>query len=232
MRLVCFPHAGGSASAYRSWSNSLPDDIDLLAVQYPGRQDRLGEPFLLGMEQLADAIVTALTPFLDLPLALFGHSMGASAAHEVGLRLERAHGPVLRTLLVSSRLPPRHHKPRIEAWDDQALLDDVAILDPDGATVLDDPDMRELLLPAIRADYMIADTYRPSPSPIVGAPVVAYAGDRDPYVSVWQLRAWSEVTNSGFETVIFPGHHFYLRDQEAPLVGDITRRLMTNALMP
>lgn len=201
----------------------------MLAVQYPGRQDRLAEPCLVAMEQLADAIVTALEPFLDLPLALFGHSMGASLAHEVALRLERA-GESPRLLMVSARLPPRHHAPRIESWDDQALLADVRILDPDSDGVLADPDMRALLLPTIRADYLVADGYRPAPDPVVGAPVVAYAGDRDPYVSVWQLRAWSEITESGFETVVFPGGHFYLRAHETELVQDISSRLVTNVV--
>lgn len=229
LRLVCLPHAGGSASAYRSWVSLLPGDVDLLAVQYPGRQDRLGEPCLVTMDQLADAIVTALAPFLDLPVALFGHSMGASLAHEVGLRLERS-GHAVQTLLVSARLPPRHHRPRMDSWDDEALLADVRMLDPDSTTILADPDMRAMMLPAIRADYLIADTYRPTPEGIIDAPVVAYVGDDDPYVRVWQLRAWSEITKSGFQTVVFPGSHFYLRGRESELVQDISSRLVTNAV--
>lgn len=207
----------------------LPQDVELLSAQYPGRQDRLAEPCLVTMDQLADAIFTALTPFLEVPVALFGHSMGASLAHEVALRLERAGVPPL-TLLVSARLPPRHHRPRIEVWDDQALLADVHTLDPDSQAVLADPDMREMMLPAIRADYLVADTYRPAPDPIVGAPVVAYVGDQDPYVCIWQLHAWSEVTKSTFHSVIFPGNHFYLRSQETELVQDVSDRLVTNAV--
>ena len=229
MRLVCFPHAGGSASAYRSWASLLPDDVELLSAQYPGRQDRLAEPCLVSMDQFADAVCTALTPFLDLPVALFGHSMGASLAHEVALRLERA-GTAPLALLVSSRMPPRHHRPRIEAWDDQALLADVRVLDPDSEAILADPDMRELMLPAIRADYLVADSYRPAPDPIVGIPVVAYAGDRDPYVSIWQLRAWAEITKSNFQMLVFPGHHFYLRSNAVELVQDISSRLVTNVM--
>jgi surfactin synthase thioesterase subunit len=224
---VCFPHAGGSASAYRSWTALLPDDVELLSAQYPGRQDRLAEPCLVEMDQLADAVCTALAPSLDLPVALFGHSMGASLAHEVALRLERA-GAAPLALLVSARMPPRHHQPRIDTWDDQALLADVLALDPDSEAILADPDMRALMLPAIRADYLVADTYRPEPDPVVGVPVVAYVGDRDPYVSVWQLRAWSEVTKSNFQMVVFPGKHFYLRSAEVELVQDISGRLVTN----
>lgn len=224
-RLLVFPHAGGSASVFRSWPNHLPPDIEMLAVQYPGRQDRLHEPCLDRMEEMADAISAAALSLRGTPIALFGHSMGASIAHEVALRLERRHGLVADTLLVSARLPPRYHRSRDPRADDEALLADVRRLDGRGAAVLDDPDMRELVLPAIRADYRLADTYVASPGQTVTAPVVAYVGDRDPDVRVSQMRAWSEVTAAGFVVGVFPGDHFYLFGQEAELVGDIVRRL-------
>jgi pyochelin biosynthetic protein PchC len=230
VRLVCFPHAGGSASSYRSWPRSLPGDVELLAVQYPGRQDRLGEPAMASMDQLAAAAADALAGYLDRPLALFGHSMGASVAYEVALRLQRRPGAVLDTLLVSARLPPRHHLPAPLPQDDEALLADVRSLDPDGSAILDDPDMRDVLLPTIRADYRVADTYRPSGCAVVGVPVVAYVGDRDPSVTAWQMRAWAEITTAGFDVLVFTGHHFYLRFHEAELVHDIARRLDTNGV--
>jgi pyochelin biosynthetic protein PchC len=224
VRLVCFPYAGGSASVYRSWPHRLPDDVEVLAVQYPGRQDRLREPCVDRMDRLATLVASALLPFLDRPLALFGHSMGASLAHEVAVRLERSHGADIVLLLVSARLPPRHHGPRDVHHDDETLLADVRMLDPINSAVLDDPDMRELMLPVIRADYQVADSYRPS-QPLVQVPVVAYAGDADPTVGVGQLRAWSEITTAGFALAVFPGDHFYLVSGEAGLVADIGTRL-------
>jgi pyochelin biosynthetic protein PchC len=224
LRLVCFPHAGGSASVYRSWPNRLPDDVELLAAQYPGRQDRLREPCVDRMDRLATLVTGALLPFLDRPLALFGHSMGASLAHEVAVRLERLHGAEIVTLFVSARLPPRHHRPRDVHQDDETLLADVRMLDPVNSAVLDDPDMRELMLPVIRADYQVADSYRPA-NPLVRAPVVAYLGDADPTVGAGQLRAWAEITHAGFALVEFPGDHFYLVPGEAELVADIAARL-------
>jgi pyochelin biosynthetic protein PchC len=222
VRLVCFPHAGGSASAYRTWPALLPADIEVLAVQYPGRQDRRHEACPADLHQLADAVTDALEPFRDRPLALFGHSMGASAAHEVALRLRdtAVHG-----LFVSARLPPRHHRPRDPHQDDDALLADVRALDPADSAVLDDPDLRELLVPAIRADFRLADTYRPTAGPAVDVPVVAYVGDRDPCVSVWQMRAWAEITTAGFDVVVLPGDHFYLKANGERLAEDISLRL-------
>lgn len=224
LRLVCFPHAGGTAAAYRSWPDLLPADVEVVAVQYPGRQDRLGDPFPADLHELADAVCDAVEPLLDRPVALFGHSMGASAAHEVATRLALG-GAAPAALFVSARLPPRHHRPRAPHLDERALLADVRSLDPTSGPVLDEPDMRAVVLPAIRADYRLVDTYRPRPGPRLDVPVVAYVGDRDPSVTSAQARAWSAVTTAAFDVVVFPGDHFYLRQNAVALVGDIAGRL-------
>jgi pyochelin biosynthetic protein PchC len=226
LRLVCFPPAGGSASLYRNWRRWLPDDIDMLAVQYPGRQDRLNEPCIDTMDLLVTGIAEAFVQFLGLPVAMFGHSMGASVAHEVASRLEQLPGFTLDTLFVSARVPPKHIKPRNwRGQDDEAFIADIRRLDGVNVAILDDPDIRALMMPAIRADYCIADTYRPRSLAPLGAPVVAYVGDQDPDVSVRQLRDWSEITDAGFDVAVFPGGHFYLIPAEAELVHDVVRRL-------
>src|SRR6266545_3343153 len=104
-KLVCFPHAGGWANAYRTWPLGLPSDIGVLAVRYPGREDRLGDPFPSGLEALADDIADALGELTRHRLVLFGHSMGASVAHEVALRLQKGGCPPA-ALCVSGRRPP------------------------------------------------------------------------------------------------------------------------------
>jgi pyochelin biosynthetic protein PchC len=178
------------------------------------------------MEPLATAIAEALVPFLGAPMAMFGHSMGASAAHEVALRLEQRHEFTVDKLFVSARLPPKHIKPRnLHAKGEDAILADVRRLGGADSAILDDPDMRALMMPAIRADYRIADTYQPGALPPLGSPVVAYVGDRDPDVSAWQARDWSEITGGGFDIATFPGGHFYLIPSEAELVRDLVRRL-------
>ncbi|MCX4639690.1 thioesterase [Streptomyces sp. RPA4-5] len=227
MRLVCFPHAGGAASFFRDWPQWLPADIEVVAVCYPGREDRIAVPPVESMDALADRIAGELVPALDRPLAFFGHSMGASVAHEVALRIERRHGRVLSRLLVSSRSAPSRLRPSgISRESDEVLVADVMALGGTFSAALDHPDLRELLLPAIRADYRLIDDYRPpAPLPRLGVPVTALLGDRDPHVHEADMRAWAEVTEGDFGLRVRPGDHFYLLEQAPSLVAEVGRLL-------
>ncbi|MEU8680736.1 alpha/beta fold hydrolase [Streptomyces sp. NPDC048611] len=227
LRLVCFPHAGGAASFFRDWPRWLPADVELAAVCYPGREDRIGLPAVEVMDELADRIAEALVPALDRPLAFFGHSMGASVAHEVAMRIERRHGRVLRRLVVSSRSAPSRLRPSgLSRASDEVLVRDVQELGGTFSAALDHPDLRELLLPTIRADYRLIDDYRPAePSPRIAVPVTALLGDRDPHVGEADMRAWAEVTEGDFGLRVLPGDHFYLLEQAPSLVTELGRLL-------
>ena len=159
LRLACFPHAGGSASFFRSWSERLPPDIDLLALQYPGREDRFNEAPTTRLEDLADGAALALRDFADAPLALFGHSLGAALAYETALRLESAGAP-LRHLFVSAHpAPHRQRGGALHRGDEAALLEDVR-RQGGASELLEDADLRALFLPILRADYQAIETYR------------------------------------------------------------------------
>jgi pyochelin biosynthetic protein PchC len=115
LRLVCFPHAGGSAAAYRTWAGELPENVETVAVQYPGRADRWAEPAHKTMSGLADNVAEALSDLAAKPYVFFGHSMGAAIAYETSLRLRDTGLPEPRLLVVSGRAPaqpPRHRPPR------------------------------------------------------------------------------------------------------------------------
>jgi pyochelin biosynthesis protein PchC len=225
LRLVCLPHAGGGANAFRGWADRLPHDVELLAARYPGRQDRLREPCVATMAEMADRITDALAGLRDRPLALFGHSMGASIAYEVAIRSQERGTPAA-ALLVSGQAPP-HRARYLDAHlrGDDALLAEVSRLGQVDEAVLEHPDLRELVLPSLRADFALLAGYTRAPLVLLDAPVVAYVGERDPDVPVESLPAWGDVTRSGVRVRVFPGGHFYLQDQEEALVADVAGRL-------
>ncbi|WP_405686733.1 thioesterase II family protein [Streptomyces sp. NBC_00057] len=226
LRLVCFPHAGGAASAFRSWPDRVPADVEVLAVRYPGRQDRFLEDCVDAMDELAGAITAALEPYVAQPLAFFGHSMGASVAYEVAARTWRAHGRGPVRLFVSSQTAPHRMRDRFaHLMDDEALVEEVRRLGGVDGEALADPDVRELVLPAIRADFKLSSGYRPEAPERLDMPVVAYVGEKDPDVTATDLAAWADVSGAGFRRHVFPGDHFYLVTEESALVADVVDHL-------
>ncbi|HEV2780663.1 MAG TPA: alpha/beta fold hydrolase [Actinophytocola sp.] len=226
VRLVLLPHAGGSASYFFPFSRDLSAAADVLSIQYPGRQDRLGEPCIDDATRLADALTEALLPWLDRPFVLFGHSLGATVAFEVARRLERDAGLVPRRLIVSGRRAPADVRDSgVHRRDDEGLLAELAEMSGTDSTVLTDPDLLDMILPVLRSDYRAAETYVYRPGPPLSCPILAMAADSDPRVSVEDVDRWRRYTTAGFELEVFPGGHFYLADERPGVVAAITRRL-------
>lgn len=226
-RLVCFPHAGGSASFYYPFARALAPDVEVLAVQYPGRQDRSREPGIDDVGVLADGVVAALLPLLDdRPMALFGHSMGATVGYEVARRLEHGAGVRPELLFASGRrAPSRHRAESVHLKDDEGLADHIRQLGGTYGDLLSDPDLLRMILPAVRVDYRAIETYRHRPGPELNCPVVVLTGSDDPVVTVDEAVDWSRHTTRGHTLDVFPGGHFFLNDVRDEVVALVAGRM-------
>jgi surfactin synthase thioesterase subunit len=232
-RLIAFPHAGGSASYFYTLAQALretgpPLALDVMAVQYPGRQERRREPCIDDLPTLADAVCREILPFADRPLILFGHSMGSWVAFEVTRRLEQKHGIIPLALFASGRRAPSVvRQENIHKLPDSGIVKEIALLDGTDSVLLSDPEILQMALPAIRSDYKAIETYAFRPGPRLQCPIHAVLGNADPKVSVDDARVWAEHTSGDFELSVARGGHFYLKDQQDFLVGKIVDRLTT-----
>ncbi|WP_316520025.1 thioesterase II family protein [Kitasatospora brasiliensis] len=225
-RLVCFPHAGGSAGYFHPVSAAVSPHADVLCVQYPGRQDRRTEPGITSVAELADRLYEVLRPCADRPLTFFGHSMGAVLAFEVALRFAKDGLDAPAHLFVSGRRAPSVHRDeRVHLLPDEGMLAELVVLGGTGEQVLADQELRDMILPPLRSDYTAIETYRGEPGAVLDCPITALTGDADPRVAVDDVRVWESHTRGAFDLKVFPGGHFYLADQAPAVLGLIKAQL-------
>ncbi|GAB2898606.1 alpha/beta fold hydrolase [Streptomyces deserti] len=217
-RLVCFPHAGGSASFYFPVSSALSAVADVAALQYPGRQDRHTEKGIDSIAELADRAHEALRPCADRPLTFFGHSMGAVLAFEVARRFERdGQGPV-RVFASGRRAPSTHRSENVHQRDDEGIIAEMRKLSGTDPRVLGNDEVLRMVLPAIRSDYTAIENYRAEPGATIAAPITVLTGDADPRTTLDEARAWEQHTTGDFDLKVFPGGHFYLTEHAAEVI--------------
>ncbi len=217
-RLVCFPHAGGSASYYLPVATALSPRVDVVAVQYPGRQDRRNEPLIDDIGALADQVYGALRGWDDRPLTFFGHSMGAVVAFEVARRFERDGGGPVRLFASGRRAPSRYRDENVHQRGDDGIIAEVKAMSGTDDRVLGDDELIRMILPALRGDYKAVETYRCEPGATVACPVTALVGDSDPKTSVDEAEDWQKHTTAGFRLHVLPGGHFYLNSRAADVL--------------
>ncbi|MBO1414070.1 thioesterase II family protein [Streptomyces sp. FH025] len=226
VQLVCFPHAGGAASSFLPLIRALPDSIEPLALQYPGRQDRYREPLLDSIPALADATYRALRPQLGGRFAFFGHSLGAVLAFEVARRFEQrtATGPV-RLFASARRSPSVVRTEAVHLRDDAGLIAEMRRLSGTDRSVFEDEEILRMTLPVLRADYRAIETYAPPFGFRLTCPITVLVGDADPVTSLTDAHAWSMHSAAETDVHVLPGGHFYLDAQTAPVAGLITEAL-------
>ncbi|MFH9353295.1 thioesterase II family protein [Kitasatospora sp. NPDC017646] len=225
-RIVIFPHAGGSASYYMEYAKALAPYADVLAVQYPGRQNRFAEPTIDSVPELAEQVYRELRAWVDRPIVFFGHSMGAAVAFEVTRCFARdgLAGPE-RLFVSAGRAPSLPRDTAVHKLSDDRMLEEVIRLGGTDERILDVSALRELIMPALRADYTAIETYQAAPDAVVPQPITALVGETDANATVEQAAQWERHTSGGFSLRVFPGGHFYVAEQVDAVVRLLTAHL-------
>jgi medium-chain acyl-[acyl-carrier-protein] hydrolase len=234
VRLVCFPHAGGGASTFATWAPLLPPAVELVAVQLPGREDRIREPAPTDLGRLLDELGVALTFAEGVPVALLGHSWGALLAFELARRFEQRDHPVVTRLIVSgsraphcpSLLPPISGLPRAEFLD---ALRKLGGIHPE---VLAHEGFLDIVLPTVRADLRLAEKYRHVAGRPLACPITVLGGTADPMTSAASLDAWSGYTTGACRRHMFDGDHFFFVGGCNPIVAVIAESLTGDGRRP
>jgi medium-chain acyl-[acyl-carrier-protein] hydrolase len=229
MRLICLPHAGGGAVAFHAFAALLPDSIEMMAVQLPGRETRIAEPPLRRMGPLVEALADGIEHALTKPYAFFGHSMGALVAFELARTLRRRGQRMPATIIVSGRRapnlpqadPPLHHLP-----DDAFVEALVRRSDAIPKVVLDEPALMAMFVPVLKADFAVFETHVHRDEPRLHCGLALYGGRADPQTA--QMAGWADLFSGPCRTRLFDGGHFYLADQRravaAALAEDVLAR--------
>lgn len=224
--MFCFPYAGGGASVYRGWNKHFSTEVELYSIQAPGRETRFSEPFVGSISELASAAAQAIQSTTDKPIILFGHSLGAACAYETARALQRA-GRTPELLIVSGRQCPGTVSKRapISHLTDTQFLQHVRTYKGTPAAVLENEELMELLLPLLRADFALAEHYKPTAEPLLTCSILGLGSTQDEWLDVETLEPWGALTQGGFETHWFEGDHFYLNHHTAKLASLLKEKI-------
>jgi len=227
LRLFCFPYAGGGAMIFRKWADALPSTVEVTALRLPGREGRLREEPFVSLAPLVRTINEVLEPYLDKPFAFFGHSMGAAIGYEWARLLQGERGLQPLHLFVSGRRAPQYPDDdrHTYALPEKEFVEELKRLNGTPREVLDHPELMEMMLPLLRADFSVCGGYEYSPGPPLNCPITAYGGLSDTSVTRATLEGWREHTTSTFTLRMLEGDHFFLHSSQSLLLRVLSQAL-------
>ncbi len=227
IRLFCFPFAGGNALTYRTWSDNLPHWIEVCPVELPGRGSRLRETPFMDIPSLVSALGKALAIFLDKPYAFFGHSMGALIGFELARYFRKNQLPQPIHFFASGHTAPPwpDSHPPIHNLPEQQFIQELRKLNGTPDAVLNNDELMQLLLPILRADFAMNETYEFTQDQPLECPISVFGGENDRDVNRESLEAWQNETTSDFSLKILPGGHFFIQTSRQVILQSIETEL-------
>jgi medium-chain acyl-[acyl-carrier-protein] hydrolase len=223
LRLFCFPYAGGRASIFRSWLDALPPEVELCCIQLPGREERMGEQAYTRLTPLVETCAEAIYPYLDRPFAFYGHSMGALVSFEVARQLRRVYDKHPVCLYLAAFRAPHLPNPNIKIYHLPSEVFKV-VLRADGIpeAILQNEELMQVMLPMIRADYEVCDTYEYREEPPLACPFYLFGGQEDIRISKADLEVWPVHSRTPSRLRMLPGSHLFLHTAQDLLLTEIT----------
>lgn len=228
MRLVCFPYAGGGASAFKDWTDIIPDDIELHVVQLPGREERLPESLVTDMTELVNKLTDEMLAITDRPFAFLGHSMGAIIGYEVARRLRLLDAPSPEHMFLSARAAPQleNNSEPMRDLDNDAFIERLhGLYGAVPEAIRQSTELRDVFLPILRADVALLETHGVTTSEPLDCPITVFGGSSDPAVSATMLAGWQEHTSAAFYQHELPGDHFFIHGQRKVVAATIVDSL-------
>lgn len=232
LRLFCFPYAGTGATAFFPWSKLLPPQIEFCLIHLPGREKRLRETPYTRLTPLVEALTDAFHSYLDKPFTFFGHSMGALVCFELARQLRRDYAVQPVHLFVSGRRAPQlpDPNPPLHPLPDSAFLQEIQRrYNGLPEIILQDPELKQLFLPILRADLTVIETYVHQPEIPLDCPISVFGGRQDKLATEEDLAAWRDQTQGPFSLRMFTGNHFFIQPAQKFLVQDLLDDLLSRS---
>ncbi len=227
LRMFCFPYAGGGASAYRGWAASLPNDLEVCPVQLPGRESRLRDQAFENPEPLIQALADALQPWMEMPFVFFGHSMGGMISFELSRELRRRGKTLPLHIFVSGRRAPQQpaREEPIHDLPEPEFIEKLRELNGTPEEVLQHAELMKLLVPVLRADFAVNETYTYTEEEPFDFGISAFGGLGDVEVTKDDVENWRVHTSGRFRLRMLPGDHFFLHSAKDLIAEAIARDL-------
>ncbi len=232
-RLFCLPYAGGDSSIYTPWVNQIPDFIELLPIQLPGRSIRIQEPAISSMTELVDQIYLSMLPLLDKPYMLLGHSLGGRVGFELLHKINKTNAPPPKHFIASGSKAP--HLPRTNNitynLPDEEFIEELRKLNGTPSEVINNRELMEFLLPMLKADFCISDNHVTKQKTLLDCSISVFHGEEDTLVSESDARAWQKHFSKPINFQVFSGGHFFINENSDDLLSSlksILRRELMN----